>query len=307
MKKLIFLLLIVNTTIVKAQNAWTGVNNFSVTLSTDQTGMDLEAEKAAIRKVVLNETETYYKQDFEGWKNCFVNATYFRQYGYWEGYPDKVRYFDGFDTLAKVKVLQFKENRTYWKGSYEKQSNENFRIYNDIAWYTYEQESFDGKTHEFLGKSVELRILEKHNGEWKIAYLGYHYLPLEKKVHEGKEIQAVLKTDSLLNRAILNRDEKIAANLYTDNFLLTTASGRQKLKKDILDDIIHPALKFEINEMSEAKVMLNGNTAILTGVLHQKGIFSGEEFDNWLRVTDTWVSINGQWKIISGHASLISN
>lgn len=139
---------------------------------------DTETEKNAIRKVIANETGMYYKQDFEGWKKNFVNENYFRQHGYWEGYPEKVKYFNGFDTLQEVKALQFKEDRTYWKGSYEKRTNENFRIYNEVAWYTFEQDSFESGTDRFLGRSVEVRILEKHNREWKIAYLGYHYLPI---------------------------------------------------------------------------------------------------------------------------------
>lgn len=139
---------------------------------------NIEQEKEAIRKVISHETETYYKQDFEAWKKNFVHAGYFRQHGYWEGYNDKVRWYNGFDTLQKVKALQFKENRTYWTGSYEKRYNENFRIYKDVAWYTFEQDSFEKGSNKFLGRSVELRILEKHQGEWKIAYLGYHYLPI---------------------------------------------------------------------------------------------------------------------------------
>lgn len=127
--------------------------------------IDYEAEKAAIQKVISNETEMYYKQDFEGWKNNFVQTDYFRQYGYWEGYPEKVKYYNGFDTLQQVKALQFQENRTIWKGSYEKKYNENFRIYKNVAWYTSEQDSFDGTTHQFLGRSIETRILEKHNGK----------------------------------------------------------------------------------------------------------------------------------------------
>ena len=51
----------------------------------------------------------------------------------------------------------------------------------DVAWYTFEQESFDGKTKAVLSRSVETRMPEKHDGQWKIAYLGFHYLPLEEK------------------------------------------------------------------------------------------------------------------------------
>ena len=65
----------------------------------------------------------------------------------------------------------------------EERSNENFRITKDMAWYTFEQDSYEKDTRKFLGKSLETRILEKENGEWKIAYLAFHYYPMptEKK------------------------------------------------------------------------------------------------------------------------------
>ena len=140
----------------------------------------LKQEKEAIRQLIANETESYYQQDFEAWKSNFVDAPYFREYGYWEGYPEKVKHFNGFDTLKNFKQKQFNENGTIWKGSYEKRYNENFRIYPDIAWYTFEEKSYNSETDAFLGRSFETRILEKHDGKWKVAYLGFHYLPNKK-------------------------------------------------------------------------------------------------------------------------------
>lgn len=47
----------------------------------------------------------------------------------------------------------------------------------DVHWYTFEQLSYEKGTRKQVGRSLETRILEKHNGKWKIAYLGYHYFP----------------------------------------------------------------------------------------------------------------------------------
>src|SRR6266542_4639200 len=113
-------------------------------------------------------------------KAILLMPPYFREYGYWEGYPEKVKHFNGFDTLENFKQKQFNENGTIWKGSYEKRYNENFRIYPDIAWYTFEEKSYNSETDAFLGRSFETRILEKHDGKWKVAYLGFHYLPNKK-------------------------------------------------------------------------------------------------------------------------------
>lgn len=143
---------------------------------------DPEAEKAKIIAVIANETETYYRQDFEGWRKNFLESPAFRQYSYWDGWPEKVKFYNGFDALKADKQKQFEEDRTIWKGSRETRANENFRISRDMAWYTFEQSSFEKDTDKFLGKSLETRILEKVNGEWKIAYLGYHYFPKDSVV-----------------------------------------------------------------------------------------------------------------------------
>ncbi|MGA0556017.1 hypothetical protein ACO2Q8_05155 [Larkinella sp. VNQ87] len=139
--------------------------------------LDLKAEQAAIRAVIAKETEAYYRQDFQAWRNCYVHAPYLRRYGYWEGYPNKVQIHNGFAALEADKKQQFARNQTVWQGSTEEVSNENFRIYPNVAWYTFDQVSYEKGSRKVLGRSVETRILEKHDGQWKIAYMGFHYLP----------------------------------------------------------------------------------------------------------------------------------
>ena len=136
-----------------------------------------EKEKVAIQQLIAKETASYYKQDFETWKNTYVNAPHFRSYGYWVGYDEKVRSYNGFDTLKSFKKNSLKKTATVWRNSIEEKSNENFRIYPEFAWYTFDQVSYDSSRTKVLGRSVETRILGKQNSEWKIAYLGFHYLP----------------------------------------------------------------------------------------------------------------------------------
>jgi len=139
--------------------------------------VDFEKEKAAIQAVIAKETESYYKQDFEAWKSTYLDDPGFRKYGYWEGFPEKVQSHNGFEALKAEKKRQFDKNETLWQGSTEERVNENFRISPEMAWYTFEQYSYEKGTQKLLGTSLETRILEKHDGVWKIAYLGYHYLP----------------------------------------------------------------------------------------------------------------------------------
>ena len=139
--------------------------------------LDFEKEKAAIQAVIAKETESYYKQDFEAWKSTYLGSPAFRKYGYWEGFDEKVTFNNGFESLKNEKKAQFDADATIWKGSTEERANENFRISPEMAWYTFEQFSYEKGTRKLLGKSLETRVLEKVDGEWKIAYLGYHYFP----------------------------------------------------------------------------------------------------------------------------------
>jgi hypothetical protein len=115
----------------------------------------------------------------------------------------------------------------------------------------------------------------------------------------------VQKLDQQLNALIVAHKSREAAALYTDDFLLTTSSGKVKTKQDMLSEIGMTDLVFEINETENVKVRVLENTAVLTGTLHQKGTFKENAFDAKLFVTDTWVRTSGGWKLMAGHATII--
>lgn len=143
-------------------------------------------EREAIKAVIANETESYYRQDLDGWKSNFIQSDEFRMYAYWEGWPEKVKFYNGFEQLLAEKRKQFEQDKTIWKNSVETRENENIRVSADMAWYTFEQFSVEKESGQFLGKSLETRILEKEGGQWKIAYIGYHYFPLADSVKKVK-------------------------------------------------------------------------------------------------------------------------
>jgi ketosteroid isomerase-like protein len=118
----------------------------------------------------------------------------------------------------------------------------------------------------------------------------------------GDEEQ-VKQVDAELNKLILKNASASAASFYAEAFLLTTSSGKVKLKADLVKEIGSPDLSLAINETTEVNVRVLGSTAVLTGMLHQKGSYKGTNFDVKLRVTDTWVRTETGWKLLAGHAS----
>jgi hypothetical protein len=118
--------------------------------------------------------------------------------------------------------------------------------------------------------------------------------------------EEVIARDKELNQLISLHRVKDAALIYADDFVLTTSSGKSKSKQDMLADINSPDLTLEVNETTEVKVRVIYNTAVLTGILQQKGTFKGNAFDVKLYVTDTWVKVNSNWILLAGHATVIN-
>jgi hypothetical protein len=113
----------------------------------------------------------------------------------------------------------------------------------------------------------------------------------------------VERRDRELNALIATHAVRRAERFYADAFLLTTASGKSKRKPDLLAEIGSDALVLDVNETHDVVVRVLDRTAVLTGVLHQRGSYGGKAFDVELRVTDTWVFASGEWQLLAGHAS----
>jgi hypothetical protein len=123
-------------------------------------------------------------------------------------------------------------------------------------------------------------------------------------VAQSSDASAVKVADATLNQLILQNKASEAARFIAHEFTLTTAAGVIKNKEAIIDEIRSPELALEINTTENVEVKIHGTTAVLTGILHQKGIFKGKTFDTWLLVTDTWIRTVNGWQILAGHATL---
>ena len=121
----------------------------------------MEVEKAAILKVLNEETKAAFSRDYEGWKDKWVHEKYANKT--YMNFAENTMT----ETLGWEKIDDFV--RTYIEEHPEPAplptlvDNIDVRLYGNGAWVNYEQN--DAK----LGLKREARILEKINGQWKIA------------------------------------------------------------------------------------------------------------------------------------------
>lgn len=141
---------------------------------------EYEAESEKIMATINAEFIAYFIKDYEEWQSKYVHEDYFKYWGYWDGYPEKIRQYNTWQELdIDKKKRMASETKAYWDGENVGMDirDLNIQIRGDVAWATFKQISRNQKTGEYLGEALETKILEKEDGEWKIAYLNFLYFP----------------------------------------------------------------------------------------------------------------------------------
>lgn len=133
---------------------------------------DGEVDRKAILDLIDRESKAFWDKDYETWASCWVHAPYVRTMGWWE--RGGVTVVKGWEERGTRTKDHMKENPEPNPQNVRRE-NINMRIYPDAAWVTFDQYGSDtGEPDmDMPGLSRETRFLEKHDGEWKIAYVGW--------------------------------------------------------------------------------------------------------------------------------------
>ena len=126
----------------------------------------------------------------------------------------------------------------------------------------------------------------------------------DKKINGGTE-QTVAALEQKWTGAGKASNEDAVAPLLADKYVNTGSDGKTIGKAETLAHT--KAAKWEINEISDVKVTVFGNTAIATGNWAGKGTDdNGKPVDEHERFTDTWMKMpSGNWQCIASHGSTI--
>jgi ketosteroid isomerase-like protein len=93
-------------------------------------------------------------------------------------------------------------------------------------------------------------------------------------------------------------------SLLADDFIITVEDGRTFSKPGYIAHNGNSTVHVETSEMSDLRVRMHGNTAVVTGAYYEKGSETGKPYQYRDRLTDVWMIINGRWRLIASHYSL---
>ena len=100
------------------------------------------------------------------------------------------------------------------------------------------------------------------------------------------------------------RQVEILSSLLAEDFVITIEDGSTYGKTGYISHSADPGVRVEVAEMSDLKVRMHGNTAVVTGAYHEKGESKGKRYEYHDRLTDVWMRIGGKWQVVASHYSV---
>jgi ketosteroid isomerase-like protein len=91
--------------------------------------------------------------------------------------------------------------------------------------------------------------------------------------------------------------------LLADDFIITVEDGSTFSKPGYIAHTGNSSVHVDISDMSDLQVRMHGNTAVVTGAYHEKGVDKGKGYEYRDRLTDVWMNYNGKWRLIASHYS----
>ena len=94
------------------------------------------------------------------------------------------------------------------------------------------------------------------------------------------------------------------SSLLADEFTITVEDGNVYSKAGYISHTADSKVRVEVAEMTDLKVRVHGDVAVVTGAYHEHGESDGKPYDYRDRLTDVWVKTAGKWQVIASHYSV---
>jgi hypothetical protein len=124
---------------------------------------------------------------------------------------------------------------------------------------------------------------------------------VQSAAQEESDAAKVQALEVRLMESYKQRQIDLLASLLDDDFVITFEDGNTYGKTGYISYSATPSVEVEVAEMSDVKIRMHRNTAILTGAYHERGKNKGAPYDYRDRFTDVWMKSGGKWRLVASH------
>jgi uncharacterized protein (TIGR02246 family) len=107
------------------------------------------------------------------------------------------------------------------------------------------------------------------------------------------------------NRAIVQGDAAALERMTADDYTFITLRGELRTKSEIVKGFQSGSFKYESRQISDLRIRVYGDTAVVTGRSTQKGRENGKDYSGDYRFTRVYIKQNGRWMSVALQTTLV--
>jgi ketosteroid isomerase-like protein len=140
-----------------------------------------------------------------------------------------------------------------------------------------------------------------------LAAIAFFGLPsTAARADQAQSTQSALAYEQRLAAAYVHNDANALANLLTSDWIVISARGDTADRPSVVDAVRKGLWVHTTMRISEPRVRIYGNTAVVTYRLADVGIFGGKPFNVQERETDVLLWSDDAWKAALSHESFVN-
>lgn len=126
-----------------------------------------------------------------------------------------------------------------------------------------------------------------------------------RRADAGPTAESVLAAEEGLAKAFTENNADAIQSYLADNWAVISGFADMNEGSSIFPDAIRSGTRtLKTSDISEPRVRVYGNAAVVTFKLHLAGQFRGKPFDVMERETDVWTWKDGKWKCVLSQETL---
>jgi ketosteroid isomerase-like protein len=126
-----------------------------------------------------------------------------------------------------------------------------------------------------------------------------------KAISQDAQQGRILALENAWNQATRQKDLKALDPLLAEGLIYINNEGTEMNKAQYLASVSAPERRYEHIVSESMRVQLFGQSAMVVGVFHEKGIINGKEYLHNGRFIDTWIRQGNSWMCVASQSTLI--
>ena len=116
--------------------------------------------------------------------------------------------------------------------------------------------------------------------------------------------KALIELENKCVDALAKSDTATLDSIFVDSYVDTDEQSHRSSKEEVLSVLKSGDLKIQSIKLSDMKVHVYGDAAVVTGSGTQVGNFKGQAIAAKVIFTDTFIKRNGKWMAVASHRSV---